>query len=271
MIKIWRILLAGVMLILAAIVTFLSQASAQAAPNDTVTLTGPAAGTTIAESDDYATQLLHDPWDMNNLDDIDQPFNVTGWGVNNGIWSGTTQGSAHTASVFLQYENFREAYSYMGENDGQNKPIDAQRFNRMLVRMYSPIPSFSVAYFFQGYSSTPAGGTGIIPTQAGWHIYSVDMRQNNSGWTTADPYEQLRFDPPSEGAGNNVQIDWIRLTPDTATPVTIQWTAQGSGTVNLYLSLSPNASDDNELLIGTASASAGSFTWNTTGVAPGSY
>lgn len=279
MIKIGRFFLAGVMLILAAAVTFLSQAAAQAAPqvapqaapDDSITLTGPAPNTTIAESDDYATQVLHDPWDMNNLDDLDQPFNLTGWGVNNGIWSGTTQGSAHTASVFLQYENFPEAYSYLGENDGQNKPIDAQRFNRMYVRMYSPVASFSVAYFFQGYGHTPTGGTGIIPTRAGWNIYSIDMRQNGSGWTTADPYEQLRFDPPSEGAGANVQIDWIRLTPDTATPVTVQWTAQGSGTVNLYLSLSPNASDDNELLIGTASATAGSFTWNTTGIAPGNY
>lgn len=271
--KIGRIILAGMFVILAAMVTFLSQGAAQAAPNtpnDTITLTGPAPNTTIAESDDYATQVLADPWDMNNLDDLDQPYHITNWGMSNGIWSGTTTDAAHTASVFPVYKNYDSAYSYLGENDGQNKPIDSQRFNRLLVRMYSPIASFSVAYFWQGYNGSPTGGTGIIPTQAGWHIYSVDMRQNGSGWT-GNSYSQLRFDIPSEGAGNNVQIDWMRLTPDTATPVTINWTAQGSGTVNLYLSLSANATDDNELQIGTASASANSFTWNTTGVAPGSY
>ena len=186
-------------------------------------------------------------------------------------WSGTTTGSAHTSSVFLQYENFAQSYSYLGENDGQNKPIDAQRFNRLQVRMYSAVPSIAVAYFFQGYNPVPTGGTGVIPTQAGWNIYSIDLRQNNSGWTTGDPYKQLRFDPPSEGPGNTVHIDWMRLTPDTATPVQITWSAQGSGTVNLYLSLSPTATDDNEYLIGSTSATAGAFTWNRTGVAPGSY
>ncbi|MEO8286462.1 MAG: hypothetical protein ABI670_08500 [Chloroflexota bacterium] len=47
-------------------------ATAQAEPNDTIALTSPN-NITIAESDDYATQVLGDPWDMNNLEDLNTP------------------------------------------------------------------------------------------------------------------------------------------------------------------------------------------------------
>ena len=53
--------------------------------------------------------------------------------------------------------------------------------------------------------------------------------------------------------------------------MSIAWNAQGSGNVSLYLSYSATASDDNELLIASVPASAGAYTWNTTGMAPGTY
>ena len=41
---------------------------AAGAPTDTITVTSPN-NTTVAESDDYATQILGNPWDMNDADD----------------------------------------------------------------------------------------------------------------------------------------------------------------------------------------------------------
>ena len=269
--RIGRILLAGACLTLAALLLCLSQGAVQAAPS-VITLTGPAPNTVIAETDDYATQVLNDPWDMNNLDDLDQPYHLTNYGVNNGIWSGTTTGAPSTASVFLQYQNYSNSYSYLGENDGVNKPIDANRYKNLTFRMYSAAASHSIMYYFQHYNYTPAGNTGIIPIQAGWHIYSVDLGTAGTGnWLQNGPYEGLRLDPPSPGSGNVVQFDWVRLTPATGDTVRITWTGATGGNANLYLSYSPTATEDNEYLIATTSATAGAYSWNTTGVAPGSY
>ena len=53
----------------------------------------------------------------------------------------------------------------------------------------------------------------------------------------------------------------------------ITWNYSGAGTslVHLYLSTSPDASSDNELELAAVAASAGAYSWNTTGIAPGSY
>jgi hypothetical protein len=245
--------------------------AAQAAP-DAITLTGPTPNTVIAETDDYATQVLGDPWDMNNLNDLDQPYHLTNFGVSSGVWTGTTTGAAHTASVHLQYQNYANSYSYLGEDDGVNNPVQPSRFTRLLFRMYSAAQSHSVMYYFNHYNYAPAGNSGIIPVQAGWNIYSVDLRQAGSGnWLQAGPYAGLRLDPPSPAAGNVVQYDWVRLTPDTGETVRITWTGATGNNVNLYLSYSPVATEDNEYLIATTSATAGAYSWNTTGVAPGSY
>ncbi len=270
-----RILLSAMSLIIAGLIIWLGQRTTSAATPDAITLTNPAPNTTIPESDDYATQVLNDPWDMNNLNDVDQPYHVTNWGVDNGIWSGTTTGPANTASVFFQYQNYTTSYSYLGEDDGVNNPIDSNRYSRLLVRMYSSADDRSVVYFFKHYTYTPAGNSNIIPVSAGWHIYSVDLRATGGGgsgtWTGNGPYEGFRFDPPSPAAGTQVQLDWARLTPDQGTPVRITWTASGGGNVNLYLSYSSTANDDNEYLIATTSSTAGAYTWYTTGMTPGSY
>src|SRR6266568_9338609 len=66
---------------------------ARAGTNDTITLTSPN-NVTIPESDDYATQVLGDPWDMNNLEDADSPYNYTQAQVSNGVWSATTRSAS---------------------------------------------------------------------------------------------------------------------------------------------------------------------------------
>ena len=51
--------------------TILAQDTAHGEPDDTVTLTAPAPNTVIAESDDYATKVVGNPWDMSDPDDLD--------------------------------------------------------------------------------------------------------------------------------------------------------------------------------------------------------
>jgi hypothetical protein len=249
--------------------------AAYAATSDTITLTSPN-NVTIPESDDYATQVLGDPSDMNNLEDLDSPYNYTQAQVSNGVWSATTR-SVTGSSVFLQYQNFPNGYSYIGEKDGPHYPVDSSRFSRLWVRMNTAQAGQTLLWFFHHLDYNAAGNSNFFQVQPGWHIYSVDLRLGGGGgngnWTQSGPYEGLRFDAPWNTNNNLVQYDWIRLTPDTGTAVRIAWNYTGAGTnrVNLYLSYSPNAGTGNEYQIANVAASSGSYSWSTTGVAPGTY
>ncbi len=279
--RIARISAISAMLLVAAILVWARHDVAYGAPDDTITLTAPAPNTVLAESDDYATQVLNDPWDMNNSEDVDKPYNVVNYGVNGGVWTGTATTTA-SSNVFLQYGDVVNAqqtdgsFSYLGEKSGANYPVDSSRFTRLWVRMSSQMSGQSIMWFFRHHDYTGSGNSNFIQVTPGWKIYTVDLRASDSGgsgtWTQNGPFEGLRFDLPWVGSsGNVVQLDWARLTPDTGQSVRIAWNAQGSGNVSLYLSYSATASDDNELLIASVPASAGAYSWNTTGMAPGTY
>jgi hypothetical protein len=279
--RVIRISAAAALLIVAAVFVWAGRDVAYGAENDTVTLTAPAPNTVVAESDDYATQVLNDPWDMNNIEDVDKPNNVVNYGVNGGVWTGTTTTPA-SSNVYFQYQDIVNAqhtdgsFSYLGEKSGANYPVDSNRFSRLWVRMNSQMSGTSIMWFFRRFDYTGSGNSNFIDVTPGWKIYSVDLRATNAGgsgtWTQNGPFEGLRFDLPWAGSsGNVVQLDWARLTPDTGQTVRIAWTAQGSGNVNLYLSYSATATDDNEYQIASVSATAGAYSWNTTGMAPGTY
>jgi hypothetical protein len=263
------------------------QRAVSSSPDDTISLTQPAPNTVIAESDDYATQVLGNPWDMtttppgdlrnlSGLDDLTQPYLFTAPTVSNGIWSANTTAGVGS-SVNLQYQDFANAYSALGEKNGQNYPISSTRFSRFFVRLYSSASFLATIYWYKNYDSAPTGNSNIFTVQPGWNVYSVDLRPGGGGgsgnWTQAGPYTAFMFQEVQGAAGINIQFDWARLTPDTAQTVRILWSYSGSGTdqVHLYLSTSPTAGTDNELQLATVAASAGAYSWNTTGIAPGSY
>lgn len=273
----WR---AAVLLVLLAVIA-LSVAStgissnAYAATSDTITLTSPS-NVTIAESDDYATQVLGDPWDMNTVSDINWPHDLVNISASNGIWHANPT-TAQGGNVSLVYQNFRNSYSYLGEKDGVNFPVDSNRYSRLWLRMYSDVSGQAPIWFFKHYTYNSNGNSNFLTVEPGWHVYSIDLRATGSGgtgtWTQNGPYEGLRLDMPWFAPGNNIQVDWVRLTPDTAQSVNISWTYQGTGSsrVDLYLSNSSNATDGNEYKIANVAASSNSYNWNTTGVAPGTY
>ena len=258
-----------------AVVALRTEPSAKAATNDTITLTSPN-NVTIAETDDYATQVLGDPWDMNNLDDVNSPHAFTQPHISNGIWSATTTASTG-GSIMLQYQNYANGYSDMTEKDGRNYPVDSSRFSRLWVRMNVTTGGQTLLWYFKHLTYAAAGNSKFFDVTPGWHIYTVDLRQTGGGangnWAANGPYEGLRLDAPWNANNNNVQIDWARLTPDTGQAVRITWSYSGSGSnnVNLYLSTSPDPNSANEYPIATVAASAGAYTWTHTGVAPGTY
>ena len=161
------------MLLVAAILVWARHDVAYGAPDDTITLTAPAPNTVLAESDDYATQVLNDPWDMNNSEDVDKPYNVVNYGVNGGVWTGTATTPA-SSNVFFQYGDVVNAqqtdgsFSYLGEKSGANYPVDSSRFTRLWVRMSSQMSGQSIMWFFRasrlqrlGQLKLPSGNPGL--------------------------------------------------------------------------------------------------------------
>lgn len=265
-----------------------AQPLAPAAPGvDSITLVSPNA-VTIPESDDYATQVLGDPWDMNNIEDLDAPFNFTVPTISGGIWSATTTGSPQSPqqSVMLQYQNFapNDVYNYIGEKSGVNYPIDTTRFTRLRFRMYieqapssGSQPGFMLWWYLRPGDSAPCSNCNLaafVPAVAGWHTYDVNLDSDPARWSAKGSVAGLRFDMPMNVFNNNIKFDWIRLTPASSAPVNITWNAASStnAAVSLYLSQSSDANTDNTLLItNSARASDGRFVWSGTGVAPGVY
>src|SRR5450759_465400 len=149
--RIARISAISAMLLVAAILVWARHDVAYGAPDDTITLTAPAPNTVVAESDDYATQVLNDPWDMNNIEDVDKPNNVVNYGVNNGVWTGTATTPA-SSNVFFQYQDIVNpqqtdgSFSYLGEKSGGNYPVDSNRFSRLWVRMNSQMSGQSIMW-----------------------------------------------------------------------------------------------------------------------------
>lgn len=244
---------------------------------DAITITSPN-NVTIAESDDYATQIVGDPWDMNNAGDLDFPEGYTVPQMSDGTWSATnTTGAPGAAFALLQYPGYSIIHNYVGEKSGANYPISTTRYSRVRVRAYADIGGPVVVWWYRLNGGAPAGNSNIVQFQPGWHIYDIDLTAGNGGaagnWTSEGTVAGLRLDAPWNAPNNNVVFDWVRLTPATGSAVQVAWnyTAGGSPTVKLYLSLSPNPAEGNEYLIAQVPASARQYNWNGAGMAPGTY
>lgn len=247
---------------------------AGAAPSDAITVTSPN-NTTIAESDDYATQVMARPWDMSTPDQFGYLESLTPPTVSNGVWSSTTTRSGG-AGIHLMDQGFSTVNSYIGQRVGPNYPIDTHRFTHLRFRMYTSTANQGVIYWFN--QAGPQGNSIIFTTFAGWHIYDVDLTQTGGAaggqaWSSAN-WTGMRLDPQMtvNNTGVNIQFDWVRLTPATGATLNITWTASGSSPVSLYLDSDTNAGNGTEYDIATGlAATAGSYSWRTSGIAPGTY
>ena len=271
-----RKMLAGALLAIAALawVPLHPAPMAAASPTDSISITSPN-NTTIPESDDYATQAFGDPWDMNNIDDIDYVDHMVNISVNSGIWSATS--TIQSPGLFFQYMLPPGAMNYITEPNGENYPISHSRYSHFRIRMYSSVADQMVAFYYQAGNQNAGGNSNIIPTQAGWHIYDIDLNGTGGGgsgtWNNSD-WNQLLLRPTFQGGHTNVniQIDWARLVPAAGPNLNITWTASGSTPVDLYLDTDTNASNGTDMQIASGlNPASGSYNWDTRGIAPGTY
>lgn len=243
-----------------------------------LTVTQPTAATVAAAGDDYATQVLGNPWDMKDTVDIDteESRNVTNQSFGGGVFSGLT-----TAADANIYPLFEGQLNSINLSRGANFPVDTSHYRYFTVKLKATQPGapveFSRLVFFQINGTSGLGVYHALPNNA-YTIFTNDMYTQIDGtsphtWTQFPQVTGLRIDPASPGGtfttGSQFSIAWIRLTaPATnAQKTSVVWTDTGyGGTYNI----SANDSGGTSFVLGT-NVSGTSYAADLTFLPPGTY
>lgn len=199
--------------------------AAQAAPAQAVPLSAAAQALPV-EPLDFATEAYGDPWDFANPQDANISLGV---GTNERVRGPRVEGGVLAGDVLTGGE-IDLVWSVDGAlpwgRDGAAKPIDASRFTRLSMRMYSQTAGAGGLFWFSCRSRLPECWGGMpLTVRAGWNTYDVAVSKQFA----ATPQEwagkivALRLQPPGTDAGNPVQLDWVRLyqpLPGTAAGTT---------------------------------------------------
>ncbi len=230
------------------------------------------------EGNDFATQVLGDPWDMNEFSDIATYLNnsnqtqyLTNVSVSNGVFSAASVGS--DPQFTLLFPGYLGAMS-IGKI-GYNFPIDSNKYKCLYLAMdvESTKPDYYEVYWFKdNYLNGGAWGTTpvLVNKDWGWNLYSVNLSnpQNafvgNTRWSDYGSWQGLRIDPSVRSA--SFAVDWIRLTD--CQPVDFQLSNLPTDTqLSLYF-----VRDNREIRISSpVQTSTGNYTFDLQGVEPGSY
>ena len=206
-----------------------SQATALAAPQ----------GASVApESNDFATRVLSDAWDMSQFSDISAYLNDSGQRVTlqniqvaNGVFSAESVGDGNFALLFPGYQN-----AIKTGKDGALHPIDTNQYNCLNVAMDVQSNAFNQAQVLwfgdERLNAGPHWGqtNGIILANNIWKLYQINLATNpssGSSWSSQPSWQGLRFDPTDQ-ANTNFQIDWARLTDCSADNVNMSWGVSGA-------------------------------------------
>ncbi len=193
-------------------------AGAAASPTVTVISPNGAAADTVGEGDDYFTQVLNEPRDMNQYSDMKwQEFGVTNIQDSNGIWSATA--SSSNSRVWPLYPGV-SSNPTGGANDasaaeigktGWNYPVQTTKYKLLSFRVNSSTTPNQWTFAYSNYSNTVENGSVAGQYNIGWQVYTVTLP-----WGPNPAYGlAYRF---GSSAPATYQVDWIRLTDPTTSP-----------------------------------------------------
>jgi hypothetical protein len=186
-----------------------------------LTVTAPAADTTLPAAADYGRDVLSNRYDMSDPADINvaRSFSVASQAYANGKYSATTT-SGDPALLLVH------------PLDDAPIPTGTYRNLTIKMRLTGAGTHFAQTFWFTdpGFSAGSVGFTiGKVVPAGSWQIVSFDLVADKepsapNAWTAVANMPSLRFDPTTVN-GAQVEIDWVTLTGSTnaGAQYTIQW------------------------------------------------
>ena len=245
----------------------------------TISVTFP---TRLAAGPDYATEVLGDPWDMCNAQDISpDPDQLVGFSsfnfqTNPCRAGGTTMPVNGTVDSNLMMLNAGIWDSALNPGKyGRNFPIDSSKYQVLSYKIYVGGLEDPQIYWVSNPADHPSNRLGgrIAPrltagTQVGVADLTQDLLPGLLPWTDG-LVQGLRFDPNAFNAVGNIYLYWMRLTPSPSSPLaarrTISWTGAGTATITV------RDNSDGAVFPVASNVSGNSYLWNYGVLAPGSY
>lgn len=181
--------------------------------------------TKVAAARDYATSAFADPWDFSNPEDHRLGANaqmrgLTGQTISGGKFS--AQAAGGSAAKLIMVDTYAPNALPWGR-DGALAPIDANRYRRASIRLYSdPKNSYSTAWLQWmncGKLIASCLGGQTFTLEPGWHTYDFKIRRNTNTVAWAGWIKGLLLTPTQQGGVT--KIDWIRLYEPAANHIRI--------------------------------------------------
>jgi len=239
--------------------------------------------TRLAAAPDYATEVLGDPWDMCNLDDMSlRPdervgFSSFSFGTGQCIAGGTTMAvnGTNDSSLMMLSPGLYDVALNPGRN-GRNFPIDPSKYQVLSFKLSLSATEDPQIWWFHNPVNHPSGvglGGRLVPRMsAGTQLVVADLTQSllsgSVPWTSG-VVRALRIDPNALNAVENVFLYWVRLTPSASSPLaakqTITWNGSGAATITV------RDNGDGSVFPVVSNLSGNSYPWNYGVLAPGSY
>jgi len=216
-----------------------------------VILTAPTSEITVAEGDDFATNVLGNPWDMEEKRDIAFEENFFGTSVTaaQGIWSAINQSTGgYFFPLFGGFTGSLSTSAPDGDRDlpryGSDRPLNAAKYSVLSYRMRSSSRGTYAIYWagtggptnFPDGTQYGANFDGVYLdrayTNAGFMTYVFDLRSpgfDSRSGSWGGNIATVRFDPSVQApAGASTELDWIRLVdPASAPRARVSWNLLG--------------------------------------------
>lgn len=279
-------LLLTILLMLSAVISVSALSTEDTAA---LTITAPnASGVKQAELDEFATNVMGDPWDMNQATDLDYyrtESNMVNSTFSGGVYSGQlTAGGGGERITLLTALAPNNTALRIGKT-GYTYPINADYYKYLTLRIYKSCSSCTVGflewYSDDTYTSAVRGMSNSfsLSSGAGWQtvvipLHTIGIQAGSKNWSGT--IRELLVHPValSDAAGATIKLDWARLTaedPRVARPYNLQWTG-GAGTYTIYASLNDRTLNDQDVLLKSGvSGSSGSTQIQTGTLAAGTY
>jgi hypothetical protein len=187
----------------------------------------------LKSCDDFATQVLNDPWDMSNSGDINKYFkdvdiqNFTTPQFTGGQFQGTT---ASAASYFYLFSPAPAGAYAVGGRWGQTIGFNSSKFTQFSIKYSATKPDEEGLRMIWDRALNYASNRNIVRTrlnkfQTGPRTYSIDLTSfdgsdfqgdsSNTAHWEAEAVTGLAIIPTTK-IGSAIGIDWIRLEDPTS-------------------------------------------------------